>query len=56
MERNMKKRKRNLLERAGFTIIELLVVVVVMGILGMVAVTRYLVAQDRAHVKIAVCL
>jgi prepilin-type N-terminal cleavage/methylation domain-containing protein len=37
----------------GITIIELLVVVVVMGILSMVAVTRYLTAQDRAHVTAA---
>ncbi|MBU0691008.1 prepilin-type N-terminal cleavage/methylation domain-containing protein [bacterium] len=50
----MKKRSNNLSRQLGITIIELLVVVVVMGILSMVAVTRYLVAQDRAHVTAAV--
>lgn len=50
----MKKRSDHLFRQLGLTIIELLVVVVVMGILSMVAVTRYLVAQDRAHITAAV--
>ena len=50
----MNSRSHHLSRQRGITILELLVVVVVMGILSMVAVTRYLVAQDRAHVTAAV--
>jgi prepilin-type N-terminal cleavage/methylation domain-containing protein len=49
----MKIRSLDLSRQRGITILELLVVVVIVGILGMVAVTRYLVAQDRAHVTAA---
>jgi len=49
---NSEKRVQN--RQKGITLMELMVVVVVLGILGMVAVTRYLVAQDRAHVTAAV--
>jgi prepilin-type N-terminal cleavage/methylation domain-containing protein len=49
----MKNLSHNLSRQKGITILELMVVVVIVGILGMVAVTRYLVAQDRAHVTAA---
>jgi type II secretory pathway pseudopilin PulG len=49
----MKTRSLRLSRQCGITILELLTVVVIVGILGMVSVTRYLAAQDRAHVVAA---
>ena len=49
----MKIRSLDVSRQRGITILELLTVIVIVGILGMVAVTRYLVAQDRAHVVAA---
>ena len=41
-------------KQRGFTLVELLVVVVVLGILAMIAMPRFLASQDRASVTAAV--
>lgn len=38
----------------GFTLVELLVVIVVLGIIASIAIPRFLASQDRAHVTAAV--
>lgn len=46
----MFKAIRNKKNQKGFTLIELLVVIVIFGFLAAVAASRFLDAQDRAHV------
>ncbi|MBK6911888.1 MAG: prepilin-type N-terminal cleavage/methylation domain-containing protein [bacterium] len=41
-------------KQRGFTLVELLVVIVVLGIIATIAVPRFLASQDRAHVVAAV--
>jgi type IV pilus assembly protein PilA len=50
-QRLQSSKKRNKLQQAGFTLVELLIVIVVIGVLSAIAIPNFLATRDRATLR-----